>query len=204
MYEYTRMDAIVAERLTSSPRIYNIYGTCGIGILSEYFAQGDVEAMAVSETGYFNYQYYADTDEENEHEPKGQANHTRTNATITTTVVPTKPTIKNDPKVDEPSFSTPAQVSASQRPRSRSHLPPVHNELSGYTKLKLSLHMAEAIADLHGYSGGTIVHQDIVRISTISKNTLSHPLYLYMYVFIGKIWRTYLLFPSSRNTGTHA
>ena len=179
MYEYTRMDAIVAERLTSSPRIYNIYGTCGIGILSEYFAHGDVETMAVPETGYFNYQYYADTDE-NDHEPKRrsntttrlgqhQGNHTGTNATITTTVIPTLAILNTDPEVDEISSSTPAHASALQRPRSRSHLPPVHNELSGYTKLKLSLHMAEAIADLHGYSGGTIVHQDIVRISTISK-----------------------------------
>ncbi len=42
-YEFIRMDAIVAERLSASPRIYDIYGFCGIGILSEYFHFGDIE-----------------------------------------------------------------------------------------------------------------------------------------------------------------
>jgi hypothetical protein len=35
--------------------------------------------------------------------------------------------------------------------------------LPDITKIQISLHMAEALADLHGYSGGIIVHQDIVR-----------------------------------------
>jgi len=42
-YEFVRMDAIVAERLTASPRIYDIYGFCGLGILSEFFPHGDLE-----------------------------------------------------------------------------------------------------------------------------------------------------------------
>ncbi len=42
-YEFVRMDAVVAERLSASPRIYDIYGFCGIGILSEYFYHGDIE-----------------------------------------------------------------------------------------------------------------------------------------------------------------
>lgn len=41
------MDAIVAERLTSSPRIYDIYGYCGLGILSEFFPHGDLEEEIV-------------------------------------------------------------------------------------------------------------------------------------------------------------
>ena len=28
-YEYTRLDALVMERLTSSPRIANVFGFCG-------------------------------------------------------------------------------------------------------------------------------------------------------------------------------
>ncbi|KAL3943377.1 MAG: hypothetical protein SGBAC_002543 [Bacillariaceae sp.] len=46
-YEFVRMDAIVAERLTSSPRIYDIYGYCGLGILSEFFPHGDLEEEIV-------------------------------------------------------------------------------------------------------------------------------------------------------------
>ncbi|MGK3760094.1 MAG: hypothetical protein ACI8RD_012411, partial [Bacillariaceae sp.] len=38
-----------------------------------------------------------------------------------------------------------------------------YNDLPDITKIQISLHMAEALADLHGYSGGIIVHQDIVR-----------------------------------------
>lgn len=47
-YEFVRMDAMVAERLTSSPRIYEIYGFCGLSILSEFFPHGDMEDVAVS------------------------------------------------------------------------------------------------------------------------------------------------------------
>lgn len=43
------MDAIVAERLTASPRIYDIYGFCGLGILSEFFPHGDLEAEITPE-----------------------------------------------------------------------------------------------------------------------------------------------------------
>jgi serine/threonine protein kinase len=46
------MDALVAERLTSSPRIYDIYGYCGLGILSEFFPHGDMEDVAVPGEGY--------------------------------------------------------------------------------------------------------------------------------------------------------
>lgn len=41
--EYTRMDAVVAERLTSSPHIFDVYGLCGGSILSEYFYHGDIK-----------------------------------------------------------------------------------------------------------------------------------------------------------------
>ena len=51
-YEFVRMDAMVAERLTSSPRIYDIYGFCGLSILSEFFPFGDIEGKAVTGSGY--------------------------------------------------------------------------------------------------------------------------------------------------------
>jgi serine/threonine protein kinase len=50
--EYTRVDALVAERLTASKRIYDIYGHCGIGILSEFFPHDDIEDIIVPGTGY--------------------------------------------------------------------------------------------------------------------------------------------------------
>ena len=41
------MDAIVAERLTSSPRIVDIYGYCGTGMINEAMMNGDVEKVAI-------------------------------------------------------------------------------------------------------------------------------------------------------------
>ena len=49
MFEFIRMDAIVAELTTSSPRTFDIYGFCGIGILSEMFLHGDVEGLIQTE-----------------------------------------------------------------------------------------------------------------------------------------------------------
>jgi hypothetical protein len=51
-YEFVRMDAMVAERLTSSPRIYDIYAFCGLSILSEFFPHGDIEGEVVIGSGY--------------------------------------------------------------------------------------------------------------------------------------------------------
>lgn len=101
VYEFTRMDAIVAERLTSSNRIYNIYGACGVGILSEYYEKGNIETIAIDE-------------------------HLHINRTQ---------------EVEGPLNS--------------------YNDLPPLTKLQMSLYMAEALADLHGYPGGVIVHQDV-------------------------------------------
>jgi hypothetical protein len=41
------MDAMVAERLSASPRVFDIYGFCGVTILSELFPHGDLEQAAV-------------------------------------------------------------------------------------------------------------------------------------------------------------
>jgi serine/threonine protein kinase len=54
-FEYVRMDATVAERLTASPRVFDIYGYCGLSILSEFFPHGDFEQAAVPDgDGYFS------------------------------------------------------------------------------------------------------------------------------------------------------
>lgn len=41
--EWMRMDALVAERLSASPRIYDVYGYCGLSLVSEFFQHGTIE-----------------------------------------------------------------------------------------------------------------------------------------------------------------
>jgi hypothetical protein len=53
-FEYTRIDASIAERLTLSPRIYDIYGMCGVGIMSEFFPHGDFEQYAMPDEDYLS------------------------------------------------------------------------------------------------------------------------------------------------------
>ena len=53
-YEYVRMDALIAERLTTSPRIYDIYTMCGLGIISEFFPHGDMEDLAIPGKHFFH------------------------------------------------------------------------------------------------------------------------------------------------------
>jgi len=102
-YEFVRMDAIVAERLTASPRIYDIYGFCGFGILSELFYHGDIEKDVIG--GDECYMLQRDLHDQDEVKPQ--------------------------------------------------------NNLTGIEKLVLALEMAEALADLHGYAHGLIIHDDI-------------------------------------------
>lgn len=49
LIEYVRMDAAVAERLTSSPRTFDIYGYCGLSLLTEFFYHGDIEGRVYAE-----------------------------------------------------------------------------------------------------------------------------------------------------------
>lgn len=109
-FEYTRVDANIAERLTASPNIYDIYGHCGIGILSEWFPHGDMEESAM------DYDNYPEVDE-----------------------------IRKD-------LATAAEEGGDVK---------VYNTLSPRDKLRAAWHMAEGVADLHGYVNGVIVHQDI-------------------------------------------
>ncbi|KAG7364545.1 serine/threonine protein kinase [Nitzschia inconspicua] len=96
---WMRMDAVVAERLSASTRIYDIYGYCGLSILSELFRHGNIEDVL--------YPYYDSDDDSSD--DVGVAG----------------------------------------------------NDLLQRQKLKLALNLAEAVADLHGYSGGAIAHQDL-------------------------------------------
>lgn len=104
-YEFVRMDAIVAERLSASPRIYDIYGFCGLGILSEYFYHGDIEGDVSGGENGSGYMKKGTLHDEEQLKPQ--------------------------------------------------------NNLTGIQKLVLALEMAEALADLHGYANGLIVHDDV-------------------------------------------
>jgi hypothetical protein len=95
-YEFVRMDGIIAERLTSSPRIYDLYSMCGLGLVSEFFPHGDMETIAIPD-------WEVEPDE------------------------------GYDPK----------------------------NNFTAHEKLVTAKQMADAVADLHGYAGGVMVHQDI-------------------------------------------
>jgi serine/threonine protein kinase len=46
-----RMDAIVSEKLTSSPRIVDIYGFCGVSMLNEAMPNGNMMSVAVPGKG---------------------------------------------------------------------------------------------------------------------------------------------------------
>ena len=50
MYEYVRVDALVAERLAKHPRAYDLYSYCGLTLISEFFFHGDVEEQALWES----------------------------------------------------------------------------------------------------------------------------------------------------------
>lgn len=47
MFEYVRVDALVAERLASQPRSYDLYSYCGLSLVTEFFFHGDIESQAI-------------------------------------------------------------------------------------------------------------------------------------------------------------
>jgi hypothetical protein len=46
-FEFMRMDAIVSEKLTYSPRIVHSYGFCGASIISEAMPNGSLQEVAI-------------------------------------------------------------------------------------------------------------------------------------------------------------
>ena len=111
-YESMRMDNLVAERLSSSSLIVDIYGSCGLAHLGESMPNGILDFVAVP-VGYRDVQR-------------------ELNITIPN---------KLQPATNQP-------------------LLPM-NALKPSEKLRYSLEMARAIAELHGFVGGVIVHDDI-------------------------------------------
>jgi serine/threonine protein kinase len=96
------MEALVSEKFTSVDKIVNVYGHCGVAILSELLEYGDIEMLVIPGTGYIQH----------------------------------------------------AELNDTERLRPQ-------NKLSPILKLQLALEMAEAVALLHEYPEGKIVHNDI-------------------------------------------
>mmetsp|Transcript_31945 Transcript_31945/g.70203 ORF Transcript_31945/g.70203 Transcript_31945/m.70203 type:complete len:592 (+) Transcript_31945:254-2029(+) len=96
--EYVRMDALVMERLTGSPRIVDIYGHCAVTVYTETLP-GEIESNAVPH-----------------------------------------------------SHMKQSEVDKNFGPQ---------NDWSPELKLSLALGFAEALADLHGFKDGVIVHDDV-------------------------------------------
>jgi serine/threonine protein kinase len=57
------MDALVSERLTRYDKVVNIYGHCGLSVLSELLKDQNLEDIAIQGTGYIHQQDLEDKDE---------------------------------------------------------------------------------------------------------------------------------------------
>jgi serine/threonine protein kinase len=100
-YEYIRMDALVSEKLSWSSRIVDIFGFCGLAMMTEAMMHGDLMDLAVPKGGHLK-----------------------------------------EPMLDKEKLQD-------------------HSPFSPDKKLELALDMVEAVAVLHSYPGGVIVHDDI-------------------------------------------
>ena len=110
-YEYTRIDALIMERLASSPRIADIFGFCGTS--SKYrniiHASMTILIMLITICTVIQEAFVADLD---------------------------------------------SKILRSKKNKDNKQL------FSPKNKLEIALSMAEAIADLHGYKDGIIIHDD--------------------------------------------
>lgn len=100
-YEYIRMDALVSEKLSWSSRMVDIFGFCGLAMITEAMMHGDLMDLAVPKGGHLK-----------------------------------------EPMLDKEKLQD-------------------HSPFSPDKKLELALDMVEAVALLHSYPGGVIVHDDI-------------------------------------------
>jgi len=107
-YEFIRMDALIMERLTASPRIPDIHGHCGTTMLTEFLNQEIEEVMTPGSAKCYN-----------------------------------------DTKCHDRWLPAEGDV----KPK---------NNYSARHKVEMALAMAEALADLHGFKDGVMVHDDVM------------------------------------------
>jgi len=106
-YEFIRMDALIMERLTASPRIPDINGHCGTTMLTE-FLNKEIEPLMVPGSGACSTQKCRDK------------------------------WLPAEGDVLSKNMFTPTE------------------------KVEMALAMAEALADLHGFRDGVMVHDDVM------------------------------------------
>jgi hypothetical protein len=104
-YEFVRMDALIMERLTASPRIVDVFGHCAVSVMTEFFPK-ELDGLAVPWESRTRQRKFVEAQKEQKK-------------------------------------TTPA------------------NKLTNESKLNIALQMAEAIADLHGFKDGVLIHDDI-------------------------------------------
>ena len=89
-YESTRLDTLVADVLTSSPRTYNVYGLCGYSTLSEFLPYGDLFLKALPN----------DTDDDGQQQNKGAGENSNESNNISPQVWLDGNTLTADEKLD--------------------------------------------------------------------------------------------------------
>jgi hypothetical protein len=129
--EVDRLESLILERLSSSPRIMDIYGACSTSILMEYAPVEIIDDVLWD---------------------GGEGGITRHEV--------------QQCEAEAKAASAPESVSEAlpSSPDTRIHVvpPPCQgNDLTPREKLKLALEMARAVADLHGFQDGGIIHLDI-------------------------------------------
>ena len=135
-YEYIRNDALVADVLSSSPHIVDLYGYCGLTTVWEYFPYGDIQSMILVDDDDKGTSTTSSEEEiELEKEQEGESKKMK------------KSSLRRNASLDGDDNEDTTTES--------------HQRLSSAEKLSIALQMAEGLAALHGYPGGVIVHQDI-------------------------------------------
>ena len=126
-------EALVMERLVSSPRIMNIYGHCSTTVATE-FVENEIENVIVPYGGLevVDIDKGANKGDDESEVVKDRDNDENKGETI-----------------ERDNGQNPLLLNPSQ------------NNLTSSEKLNLAYDMARSIADLHGFKDGVIVHDDI-------------------------------------------
>jgi serine/threonine protein kinase len=130
--ENSRMEALILERLSSSPRIVDQYGACGTSTFLEYMPGEIKEPMLWQGWGYASEEELQECEKEQQ-QKQSQGSTDKDNAG----------NAANDGDLD------------SNLDLCRT------NEWTPTKKLQMALEMAEALAYVHGFEGGVMVHDDI-------------------------------------------
>lgn len=156
LWEMIRLDAMVMDKLSNSKRIVDIYSHCGVSVVVQFIHGPSIDEMIDVMNSSSDYEEYEDVNDifdpttvdivdENK-----QIEHTET----------------YDNKTEYTAIHEDFTNENSLHQEEETVLPnEIHNEnavaLSPSQKLEITFQMASAIAELHGFKDGPIVHNDI-------------------------------------------